>query len=179
MLLVQYKREKKLAQNDKKFCMSCSISQKQYIIWSSFVVHKCKMIISTGAFFHFFNILIFQVVSGVKQQKLAQNNKILCLSHSMSQEPYIIWPSFVVHKCEMIISTGTFIFSNFWFLGLLGGSKGKNGPKWQKNSVAPFISGTIHHTSFLVHMCKMTSPDALFIFSVFWFSRLLGGRAKE
>ena len=178
MLLVQYKR-KKLAQNDKKFCLPCFISQEPYIIWSSFVVQKCKMIISPGAFFHFFNILIFQVVSGVKQQKLAQNDKKLCLSHSMSQEPYIIWPSFVVHKCEMIISPGTFIFSKFWFLGLLGGSKGKNGPKWQKTlSVVPFILGTMHHTSFLVHMCKMTSPDALFIFSVFWFSRLLGGRVK-
>ena len=49
-------------------------------------------------FFLFFKILIFQVVSGVKGQKLAKNDKQFCLSRSISQEPYIIWSSFVVHK---------------------------------------------------------------------------------
>ena len=31
--------------------------------------------------------MIFQVVSGVKVQKMTQNNKKICLSHSVSQEP--------------------------------------------------------------------------------------------
>ena len=36
----------------------------------------------------------------VKGQKIAQNDKKLCLPHLISQEPYIIWSSFVVQKCK-------------------------------------------------------------------------------
>ena len=49
-----------------------------------------------------------------------------------------------------------FIFSKFWFSGLLGGNKAKNVPKWIKIlSVALHISGTIHHMIFIygTHMC--------------------------
>ena len=42
------------------------------------------------SFFLFFKILIFWVVRGVKRQNMAQNEKKLCLSCSISQEPYII-----------------------------------------------------------------------------------------
>ena len=59
----------KIAQNDKKFCLVHFISQGPYIIWLSFMVHLCKMMISPGAFFHFFKILIFWVVRRVKGQK--------------------------------------------------------------------------------------------------------------
>ena len=44
-------------------------------------------------FFIFFKIFIFRAVRGVKGQKIAQNEKQqlhLCLSHTISQEPYII-----------------------------------------------------------------------------------------
>ena len=41
----------KTNQNDKKFCLSCSISQEPYIIWLSFMVHLCKMTISPVVFF--------------------------------------------------------------------------------------------------------------------------------
>ena len=41
-------------------------------------------------FFHFFKILIFLVVRRVKWQKMAQNDKKFCLSHSISQELYLI-----------------------------------------------------------------------------------------
>ena len=106
----------KIIQNDKKSCLLCSITQEPYIIWLSFVGHKCKMI-SLGIFFHFFKILIFQVDNGVKGQKIAQNDKKFCLSYLVSQKPYIIWLSFVVHKCKMI-SPGIFsFFQNFEFLG--------------------------------------------------------------
>ena len=38
-----------------------------------------------------------------------------------------------------------FIFLKFWFFGLLGGKKAKNGPNWQKFlSVMLHITGTIH-----------------------------------
>ena len=70
------------------------------------------------AFFHFSKILIFQVVSGVKGQKMAQNDKKFCLSHFILQEPYIIWLSFMVHLCKMMISPGLLsFFQNFDFLG--------------------------------------------------------------
>ena len=38
-----------------------------------FLVHLCKMI--SRWFFHFFKILIIWVVSGVKEEKIAQNDK--------------------------------------------------------------------------------------------------------
>ena len=78
---------------------------------------------------------------------MAQNDKKFCLLHFISQEPYIIWFSFMVHMYEMIISTGVFfIISKFWFSGLLEGKRAKNSPKWQNIwSVALYISGTIHH----------------------------------
>ena len=65
----------KMAENGKKFCLSHSISQEPYIIWSSFMKNKCKMIISPRYFFHFFKTLIFLVVLTVKGQKMAQNEK--------------------------------------------------------------------------------------------------------
>ena len=59
-------------------------------------------------FFYFFKILIFSVVRGVKGKKLVQNDKKLCPLHLISQEPYIIWLSFMVHMCKMIMSPGLF-----------------------------------------------------------------------
>ena len=47
-----------------------SVSQEEYSIWSSFLVHLCKMMISLSIFFHFFKILIFGIVSGLKGQKI-------------------------------------------------------------------------------------------------------------
>ena len=45
----------------------------------------CKMLTSPIAFFH-----IFMGREGVKAQKLAQTDKQVCLSHSVSQEAYLI-----------------------------------------------------------------------------------------
>ena len=90
----EVKGQKKV-QNNIKFCSSCSISQESYIIWLSFMLHMCKMI-SPVVFFNF-KILIFQVIRGLKGQKMVQNDKNLCLSHLIFQEPYIIWSSFMVH----------------------------------------------------------------------------------
>ena len=76
----------------------CSICQEPYIIWLSFMVQMCKIIISPGVFFNF-KILIFWVFKWLKGQKMAQNDKIFRLSHSISQEPYIIWLWFLLHMC--------------------------------------------------------------------------------
>ena len=170
---------KKWPKTTKKFRLSCCMYQEPYIIWLSFMVHRCKMIISPVVFFlfsklwlfrllgrlkgkkwpkmpknsvrrafylrnhtsydlhlwntfekdnisecflYFFQTLIFGANSGVKGQKLAQNDKNLFLSHSISQEAYIIWSSFLVHMCKMMTSPDAFFnFSKFWFSGLLGG----------------------------------------------------------
>ena len=125
----------------KNVCLVHFISQEPYIKWLSFMVHLCKMMISPGVFFHFFKIFILWVVRvgegvDVKGQKMVQNDKKLCLLCSISQESYIIWFSFMALMFKMIIPPGVFfIFSKFWFSGLLGGKRAKNGPKWQKNSV--------------------------------------------
>ena len=138
----------KKVQNDKKFCQSRSISQESYIMWLSFMVHTCKVIIyPLVVFLFFFKILFFWVVSGVKVQKMVQNDKKFNVSVLVSQEPYIIWLLFMLHLSKMIISSrGFFIFSNFYYSGCQGGKKAKNCPKWQKiMSIALHISGTIHH----------------------------------
>ena len=58
---------------------------------------------------------------------MAQNDKRFCLSHSVSQEPYIIWLWFLVHMCKMIISPANFFtFQNFDFWGFQGGKRVKN-----------------------------------------------------
>ena len=136
-----------MVQNDKKIYPSCSVSEEPYIIWLLFMVNMCKMIISPGVFFQFFKILIFWVVSGIKGQKAVPNHKKFCLSCFISQEPCIIWLSFMVHMCKMIISLGIYcIFSKFWFFRVLVGERAKHGPKWQViTSVALHISGTLHH----------------------------------
>ena len=70
-------------------------------------------------FVNFLKILIFRVNSWVKGQIIAQNDK-LCLSHSISQEAYIIWLWFLVDMCKMMTCQDAFvIFSKFWFSVLL------------------------------------------------------------
>ena len=102
----------KMTQNDKSFCLSHLIYLEPYIIiWSSsydlHLWYTCmsKRIISPGIFFFFFNSFskFWFSVS-------------FCLSHSISQEPYIKWLWFLVHMCKMMISpVNFFIFQNFDF----------------------------------------------------------------
>ena len=106
-----------MAQNGKKFCSSHLISQELYI-WFSFIVHTCKKMISpVVVVFIFLPILIFEVNSEVKRQKMAQNNKIFCLSHSISQDLCLVWLWFLVHMYKMISPASFLIFSKFWFFG--------------------------------------------------------------
>ena len=90
-ILPQLYERAKMVQNDKQLCLLCSISLEPYIVWLSFMVHKCyAMIISPGIFFlQFFKILIFCVVMrgggrGVKGRKTVQNDNKFCLWHSIS-----------------------------------------------------------------------------------------------
>ena len=86
-------KRQKTVQNDKKFCLSRCISQEPYIIWLSFMVQMCKMIISTAVFFNF-KVLIFQVVRGLKRQKIAQNDKIFLSVAPLISGP--VYHSFMV-----------------------------------------------------------------------------------
>ena len=58
--VVWWAKRQKMAQNDKIFCPSQSVSQEPNLIWLWFLVHKCKIMISLAFFFFsFFQILIF------------------------------------------------------------------------------------------------------------------------
>ena len=119
---------------------------------TSYDFHLWYTCVKYGQFFHFFKILIFWIVRGVKGQKTVQNDKKLCLSGSISQEPYIIWSSFVVCKCKLIISSGVFfIFSKLWFFRLLVGSKAKKWTKMTKNFVCRAIY-LRNHTSYDLYL---------------------------
>ena len=76
-----------------------------------------------------------------------------------------------------------FIFSKLWFFRFLGGSKGKNGSKWQKTvCCALYISqeSYIIWSMFMVHMCnRMISPGFFYIYSKFLFWEWASKREKN
>ena len=109
-------------------------------------------------FLHFYKILTFLVVTGVKGQKKAQNNIKFCPLHSISQEPCIKWLSFMVHIYKMIISSGVFFFFFFWFKILIfwlhRWVKGQKQSRMIKNSVCRTLF-LRNHTSYDCHLwCK-------------------------
>ena len=138
------------------------------------MVHMCRMIVSPGFFLHFSQILVFRVNSGVKGQKWHKMTKN-CLSHSISQEAYIVWWWFLVHMCKMMTSPDAFfIFEKFDFLFCEGGLKGKKWPKMAENFVSLHISGTILYMIGFWYTCvKWWYPAIFFIFSKFWFFGVL------
>ena len=91
-----------MAQNDKKLFLLHSISQEAYIIMIFDTRVKWRHI--QFVFFSFFQNFDFVGCYGVKGQKMDQNDKKFCLSHSVSQEPYLVWLWFLVHMCKMMIS---------------------------------------------------------------------------
>ena len=113
-----------------KFCKLCCYTlkskiKKSFFTKQYFFLNSNPDDISSCFIFHFFKILIYCVVRVVKWQKMV-NEKKLCLSCSIAQEPYIIWFSFMVHMCKMIISPGSFfIFSKIRFFRWLRESKCK------------------------------------------------------
>ena len=71
-----------------------------------------------------------RLLGDVKGQKMAQNNKKCCLMRFISEESYIIWLSFMVDMCKMIISLGLFsVFESFDFPGCCWGGLGI-GRRW-------------------------------------------------
>ena len=81
-----------------KWCLSHCISQEARITRLWFLVHMCKMMTSPDFFFHFFKILIFWIVRGIKGQKWPKMTKNdVHLSMYTPQELYLMWLCFLVH----------------------------------------------------------------------------------
>ena len=145
-------KRQKMAQNEKKLCLSCSISQEPYIIWFSFMVHFCKMIIFPRVFFFFSKFWFCGLLKGVRGQKIVQSVKKFYLLRFISQGPYIIWLSFVVRKCKMMISPGVFfMFSKILIFQIFRRVKGEKMAQHDKKNCPSYlyISGTIHHVIFI------------------------------
>ena len=142
----------KVIQNDKKNCLSRCISQEPYIIWFSFMVHLCKMIIFPRVFFFFSKFWFSGLLKGVRGQKVVQSVKKFCLLRSISQGPYIIWSSFVIRMCKMMISPGAFfMFFKILIFQIFRRVKGEKMAQHDKKNCPSYlyISGTIHHVVFI------------------------------
>ena len=146
-----------------------TIYQEQYIKKS----YTCGKWWSLHMLFSFFlKFSFFGLLVGWKGKKTPKMTKKICLLQLISQESYIIWLSFMVHLCKTISLEFFFIFSKFWFFGLLRRVRGWRG-KRAKNSISQ--ESYIIWFLFMVLMCKIIiSPGDVFIFSKFWFFGLLG-----
>ena len=139
-------------------------------MWFSFMVRMCKVIISPDGLLIVFKIFIFGIVREVKVQKMVQNTKQFCPMCSVSQDPYIMWLSFMSQLCKMIIPPGSFsifkIFFDFFDCWRCGGG----GQGWQKIlSVVLHISGPVRVKWYYLQM-------VFSFFSKFSFLGFLGGR---
>ena len=168
----------KISQNDKyKLHLSRAISQEQCSIWSCFLVHLSKMMMSLSLF-HFFQILIFWFFKGVKGQKTTQKMTKNCRLHSVSQESYIIWLLFMVYLCKKIITPDVFFISKFWSSRLLVVREVK-GKKFSK-MIKTYFGRTPCSRNYNIwcdchswNMCRMIICSGVFFsFSKFWFSEL-------
>ena len=114
--------------------------------------------------FHFFKILIFWVVSGMKGQKMTQNDKTLSFVLHISGAIHYV--SFMVHMCKMISPQILVFFQNFDFLSCQISKRAKNGQKCQIICLSHSISQEpyIIRSSFVVHKCKMMSYRGFFYF---------------
>ena len=101
--VVRKVKGKKMSQNDKVLSVAPYISG---------IIHHMIFIFGT----HMYSIFLF-----------FQNLDSWGLSHSTSQELYIIWLWFSVHMSKMMISpVFFFIFWKFWFLGVSRSKRAKN-----------------------------------------------------
>ena len=129
------------------------------IIWLSFMVYMCKMIIFAGIFSVFSNFDFLSCEEG-KRAKKPKMTKKYCPWHSIFRS-HTSKLSFLVHMSKIIMSSGIFlfvclfvcflIFSKFWFSRLLEGWKGKKWSKMTKNSVH-YTQYLRNHTSYDCHL---------------------------
>ena len=120
-----------MVQNDKKFCLLHAISQEPNMIWSSFCNMQMWNDNISRMFFHFFSkFWFFRLLGREKGKNSPKRQKTqLCL---ISQESYVIWLSFMLHMCKMIISPSVFSFFQIFNFLVISGVKGQKMAKWQK-----------------------------------------------
>ena len=162
----------KLAQNDKKLCLSCFISQEPYIIWSSFLIIIWSSFLHISSFFYIFSNFLFL------------GSIVVCHIPYLSKHTscdFVFW-----YTCKMMTSQdGFFISLKFWFSWLLGRKYGKKWCKMTKNSVSHSVSQEPYLSWLwvLVHLGKMMICPAIFLIFfkilIFWVFRGEGKRAKN
>ena len=135
------------------------------------VIYLCKMIISSGIFSTFLKILIFWVHSRVKGQKMVWNDKKLCLLCTISQKPHIIWLSFEVQICKMIISPGVFFNVKIFIFQVVKGLKRQKMTQNVENFCHTlYFRNHISYDLHLWYTCmykSITSPGIFSFFSKF------------
>ena len=114
-----------------------------------------------------------------KGEKAVQNGRQFCLSRSISQEPYIIWYSFMVQMCEMIISPGVFFNFKLLIFQVVRGWKGKKWPKMTKISVyrTLYFRNHISYDLHLWYTCMYNISRHIFhfVFKILIFRIIKGG----
>ena len=131
--VVRKVKGQKIAQNDKKLSVRCTLSQEPCITWSSFMVHVWKKDNISRCFYNLFQVLIFSVNSGLKGEKLTQNDKKLYLLHSIlrnqTSHHHDFW-----YTCVKWwhLQMSSLFFQNFNVLACWGCKRVKNDPKGQK-----------------------------------------------
>ena len=96
-------------------------------------------------------ILIFRIISGVKGQKMARNDKKFCLYHSVPQEPYIIWLWFGYTCVKWWYIQQIFSYFKILKIVVFRGVKGqKMTLNYQFQYVLLYISGIVDHIEILI-----------------------------
>ena len=105
-----------MAWNDKKLCLSHSISEYTYIIWSCFLLHKFKMMTSPDAFFIFSKFWLSGLLGGEgvkrakKWPKVTKNSVSLCILGTAHHMIAV----FGTHMSNDVISRNFFFFFHFF-----------------------------------------------------------------
>ena len=105
-----------MAWNDKKLCLSHSMSEYTYIIWSCFLLHKFKMMTSPDAFFIFSKFWLSGLLGGEgvkrakKWPKVTKNSVSLCILGTAHHMIAV----FGTHVSNDDISRNFFFFFHFF-----------------------------------------------------------------
>ena len=105
-------KNKKWLKITKKFCLSCPYPENHILYDHNLWYPSVKWYVSR-LFIIFLKMLIFRVVRKVKGQKWPKMTKKLCTLRLISQEPYIMWASFMVHMCKRYLQEFFYIFPKF------------------------------------------------------------------
>ena len=108
---------------------------------------------------------------------MTQDEKKICLLQLISEEPYIVWLSFMVNKCKMIsffLKKNGFYFSKILIFWVVRRVKGQKMAENDIKNLSHSMSQELYFIWlwFLVHMCKVMISPAFF-FPFFSFFKIL------